>query len=121
MKPLLSLGTIALAIAAATMPSKAASCVTQFFGNLFDACPPTAPPVEQPKPRQAPVHVTKRERHSDQDEKAPPAKAPPALPPRIDSETALHAPSGGLSYTGESGNRVHESARGGAGPFEIQE
>ncbi len=89
MKPLLRIGTIMLGISAATMPAKAEWCLTQNFGNLFAVCPPTAPPVEQPKVRQAPVHLVKRQHRVERDEKAPPAKPPPALPPRIDSETGL--------------------------------
>lgn len=89
MKPLLTLGTIVLAIATAKMPARAAWCVTQESG-FFAVCPLIAPPVEQPKSR--PVHVAKRQHHIDPNEKAAPAKPPPALPPRIDPETALHAP-----------------------------
>ncbi len=82
MKPLLSLGTIVLAVAAATMQARAEGCVPPILA-VFVACPPTTP--SQPP---APVVAKRR----DQDEKAPPAKPPPALPPRIDSEMTLHAP-----------------------------
>ncbi len=111
MKPLLSLGTIVLAIAAAKMPAAAAWCITQDAG-FVPVCPPTAPPVEQPKSR--PVHVAKRQHRIDTDEKAPPAKPPPALPPRIDTEAALHAPAGAsLVGTGQSeiSKPTQESAR----------
>ncbi len=106
MKPLLSLGTVVLAIGVTTMPAGAEACATQDFGSAFAVCPPSIPPVEQPKSRPAPAHVAhvaKRQRHIDLDEKAPPAKPPPALPSRIDGETALHAPAGaGVSAQAEA-------------------
>jgi hypothetical protein len=100
MKSLLTLGTIVLAIAAATTPARAGWCLALSFGELIAECPPAVPPVELPKLRR--MHVATRQHHSDQDhdqnEKAPPLKPPPALPPRSDSEMALQAPAGtGLS------------------------
>ncbi len=99
MKPLLTLGTIMLAIGAATTPARAGLCVHLSFGELIAECPPATPPVEQPKLRR--IHLAKRqhhsdpdENHSDPDEKAPPLKPPPALPPRVDSETVANAPVG---------------------------
>jgi hypothetical protein len=92
MKMLLSLSAALLAISASTISAEAA-CVGGDFGNYFVICPPTTDEVEQPKHpkhphkkahRPAPVrHVAKRPKpqHRDQDEKAPAAVPPPALPP----------------------------------------
>jgi hypothetical protein len=90
MRIFLSFGAALLAISASTISAQAA-CVGGDFGNYFVICPPpTADDVEQPKHphkkahRPRPVHhVAKRPKpqHRDQDEKAPAAVPPPALPP----------------------------------------
>ena len=104
MKPLLSFGALVLSILVTTISAEAA-WVGGDFGNFYVTCPPYAvchpqvEEIEQPRQRHekarhpAPIHhvaiyhvainhVAKRPKpqQRDEDEKAPAAVAPPALP-----------------------------------------